>query len=139
MLRRLLEFFRPPPLPEVNLPSAPGGRGGGEVRTIGPDEGRRLMQQGLAVLVDVRDPAEWGGGVLRGARRLSYADLLAGDDCWRQFLGETDPETLLILLCRGGHRAGQAAALLAHHGYHAANGGGIGEWRRAGFEWHQII
>lgn len=139
MLRKLIHYFRPPPLPEVDLPYAPGGRGTGSVRTVQPYEGRRLMRNGLAVLIDVREPAEWGDGVIRGARRFCYTDLIRAEPDWTRFLSELDPETEIILYCRNGERAGRVAAILARHGFRAANGGGIDAWVRAGFEFLQII
>lgn len=139
MFRQLLEFFRPRPLPEVELPFAPGGTGTGTVRRVQPEEGRRLMRQGLAVLVDVREPAEWGNGVIRGARRLCYSELVRGEEAWCRFLRELDPETEIILYCKNGPRAGRAAAILSRQGFRTANGGGIDDWVRAGFEFLQII
>lgn len=74
-----------------------------------------------AVLIDVRSPAEFGGGHVQGAHSLPL-ERLAHD------LGRIAPDTSapLILYCRSGARSGAALRQLQALGYtQAVNGGSV--------------
>jgi glyoxylase-like metal-dependent hydrolase (beta-lactamase superfamily II)/rhodanese-related sulfurtransferase len=76
------------------------------------------------VVLDVRQPLEWGWGRIPGSRRIFVGDLPARLD----ELPRTEP---VWVICSNGHRASIAASLLARAGITARliGTGGVGEWR----------
>lgn len=102
------------------------------VTSIPPAEAAARVQAGAAVLVDVREPAEWAEtGVVASAHLLALSDLRGERAQWRTFL-ENNRDKELILYCRSGNRSGQAARLLATEGFRVANAGGLRDWVAAG-------
>ncbi len=105
---------------------------GAEVPKISPIDAAQLVANGSAVLVDVREPAEWGEtGVVTGAALLPKSDFDGDRKLWRDFLAQTGDKQL-ILYCRSGKRAGTVAAELARQGRQVANAGGFKDWQDAG-------
>jgi rhodanese-related sulfurtransferase len=96
-----------------------------------PEEAAKRVAAGTAVLVDVREPAEWAGGVVASATLLPLSDLRGDRKAWAPFL-EANKGKELILYCRSGNRAGQAATVLAAEGRVVANAGGFPAWEAAG-------
>ena len=105
--------------------------GGPGVRRVAPAEAAQLVADGKAVLIDVREPDEWAGGVAAPAVLLALSDLTGPRQTWKPFL-EKNRDQELILYCRSGSRSGRAAQLLAAEGYRTANAGGFNDWARAG-------
>jgi rhodanese-related sulfurtransferase len=103
-----------------------------EVPKISPADAAHLVAAGSAVLVDVREPAEWAEtGVVTGAVLLPKSDFDGAQTLWKEFLAKTG-DRQLILYCRSGHRAGVVAAALADKGRKVANAGGFKDWQAAG-------
>jgi rhodanese-related sulfurtransferase len=99
--------------------------------TLPPDEAARRVAAGTAVLIDVREPGEWEGGVVRGALLLPLGDLQGARSLWAGAL-KTHADKELILYCRSGNRAGIAARLLARENFRVANAGAFAAWKDAG-------
>ncbi|HEY0865500.1 MAG TPA: rhodanese-like domain-containing protein [Lacunisphaera sp.] len=93
---------------------------------------KAALQSGTAVLVDVREPGEWRGGVARQAVLLPLSDLRGSRAQWRSFL-EKNPGKKLLLYCQSGTRSGLAAAQLRGEGVDAVNVGSLRDWDRAGW------
>jgi rhodanese-related sulfurtransferase len=93
---------------------------------------RAALQSGAAVLVDVREPGEWRGGVAKQAALLPLSDLRGPRAQWRAFL-EKHPGKKLLLYCQSGTRSGLAAAQLRGEGVDAVNVGSLRDWDRAGW------
>src|SRR6266508_3210409 len=76
------------------------------------------------VVLDVRQPLEWGWGSIPGSHRIFVGDLPAG-------LAELPRTEPVWVICSNGHRASIAASLLARAGITARliGTGGVGEWR----------
>jgi rhodanese-related sulfurtransferase len=99
--------------------------------SVDPAGAAARVAAGTAVLIDVREPGEWAGGVAEPALLCSLGDLRGARDRWKAVLEEhRDKE--LILYCASGARSGVAASLLRAEGFHAVNAGGFGDWRAAG-------
>jgi rhodanese-related sulfurtransferase len=98
---------------------------------IEPAEALARVEAGSAVVVDVREPSEWEGGVVEGALLLPLSDLRGGRNVWAAALEEHGGKEF-ILYCRSGRRSGIAAGILGGEGIEATNGGGYGAWTRAG-------
>jgi len=90
------------------------------------------VKSGSALLVDVREPSEWRGGVARQAALLPLSDLRGSRTQWRTFL-EEHPGKRLLLYCQSGTRSGMAAAQLRGEGIDALNAGSLRDWDRAGW------
>jgi len=100
---------------------------------VDPGECIPRIRQGGAVLVDVREPPEWQGGVAKGALLLPLSDLMGPRERWRGALARL-PGRELILYCAMGRRAGMAARVLSTEGVRAVNAGGLTDWAAAGWE-----
>lgn len=103
-----------------------------EVQKIAPADAAKLVADGKAILVDVREPAEWAAtGVAAPAVLLAKSDFDGAQREWKPFL-EKNAGQQIILYCRSGHRAGVIGAALAEKGVKVANAGGLKEWTDAG-------
>lgn len=103
-----------------------------EVATITAPEAARLVAAGKAVLVDVREPAEWAEtGVAAPAVLLAKSDFDGAQKDWKPFL-EKHAGQEIILYCRSGNRSGKVAAVLAEKGLKVANAGSLKDWQAAG-------
>lgn len=84
------------------------------------------MQDGQALLVDVRGDDEWNGGHAKNAVNLSVDRIMQGE------LPTKDTGTKLYLYCASGGRAGMAANYLKSKGFETENLGGLNSWKSAG-------
>lgn len=100
-------------------------------RAAPADVGARI-RAGTAVLVDVREPGEWTGGVAELAALLPLSDLQGPRARWAPFLAQLDGREILVY-CASGMRSGFAAKQLASEGHRALNAGGLGEWENSGW------
>lgn len=91
----------------------------------------QLMNREDALVIDVRDPGEYGAGHILGAKSVPLARLEAG---------EVPAEVVkrknrsVIVYCERGDRAEKAAAALRKQGFEKAVSlaGGLAAWRQAG-------
>ncbi len=104
-----------------------------EVATLSPTEAAKLVADGKAVLVDVREPSEWAeSGVAAPAALLPKSEFDAGlIGEWKEFLAKVGDKQI-ITYCRSGRRSGAVAAALAEKGHKVANAGGFKDWQAAG-------
>jgi len=99
---------------------------------LSPGEAAERIRRGEAVLVDVRTPGEWAGGVARSAVLLPLQDLTGPRAQWKPFLAGAAGKDLL-LYCASGARSGVAARILAGEGFRAFNTGGLPGWVASGW------
>ncbi|WP_313253834.1 rhodanese-like domain-containing protein [Stenotrophomonas acidaminiphila] len=106
-----------------------GGRGA----QLTAHEARARMQRG-AVLVDVREPAEFARGHAPGARLLPLSHIRAGVAGALETLDLPDAPHELLLICHSGMRSRIAqAALAGHPRVRCVNvAGGMQAWAAAG-------
>lgn len=103
-----------------------------DVQKISPADAAKLVADGKAVLVDVREPSEWAEtGVAAPALLLAKSDFDGAQKDWKPFL-EKNAGKEIILYCRSGNRSGKVAAALAEKGVKVANAGGFKDWAEAG-------
>ena len=103
-----------------------------EAPSVTPAEAAQRVAAGKALLIDVREPAEWEAtGVAAPAYLLALSDLRGERREWKAFLA-ANKERELLLYCRSGNRSGQAANLLAQEGFKTVNVGGFAAWQKAG-------
>src|SRR6478736_9480309 len=103
------------------------------VEKISPTEAAKLVADGKAVLIDVREPAEWlESGVAAPAALLPKSEFDSGRAGeWKDFLA-TVGDKQIITYCRSGKRSDIVAAALAKEGHTVANAGGFKDWQAAG-------
>jgi rhodanese-related sulfurtransferase len=105
-------------------PMVGGGMGGGALSTA---DAVRLLNQQKAVLIDVREPAEFAAGHAAGARNIP----LAGLDGAKAL--PSNKALPLVVVCATGARSSRAVAQLRKAGYtqvHSLSGGNAA-WRDA--------
>jgi len=93
------------------------------------EEVQAQLKSGEAILVDVREPAEYEDERIPGAFLMPLG-LLHGD----QFPAPSN--TRIILMCHLGGRSAQAADMLMQSGHKTVHhlGGGIEAWKAAGLK-----
>jgi len=108
------------------------------VENIAPARAAQLVADGKAVLVDVREPAEWlESGVASPAVLLPKSEFDAGRlGEWKDFLTKVGDKEIIIY-CRSGKRSGAVAEALAKEGHKVANAGGFKDWQAAGLPTRQ--
>jgi rhodanese-related sulfurtransferase len=95
---------------------------------VDPARATQLINREDALVIDVRDPGEYGAGHILGARNLPVARLDEKADLGKR------KDRPLIVYCDSGARASKAAAALRQQGYtQVVNlAGGLGAWQAAG-------
>ena len=92
---------------------------------VDPEQARDMLGQG-AILLDVREDAEWRTGHAPKARHIPLSRPPAR-------LRDLPPNRTVVTVCRSGARSARAAALLAREGREVVNlSGGMRAWARAG-------
>ncbi len=103
-----------------------------DVPKLTPTDATKRVEEGKAVLVDVREPKEWAEtGVAAPAVLLPKSDYDGAQKQWKEFLANVGSKQV-ILYCRSGHRAGVIGTALAGKGVNVANAGGMKDWIAAG-------
>lgn len=89
-------------------------------------EARRRQADGALVL-DVRESAEWAGGHVPEARHIPLSQLTPR-------LGELPKDRDLLVICRSGNRSARAVELLRRSGFARVTNvaGGVSAWATAG-------
>ncbi|ABU79496.1 thiosulfate sulfurtransferase GlpE [Cronobacter sakazakii] len=92
---------------------------------INVEEAHQKLQQGNAVLVDIRDPQSYAMGHTPGAFHLTNATLPA-------FMQQTDFDVPVLVMCYHGNSSKGAAQYLLHQGYDQVYSvdGGFDAWHR---------
>ena len=94
-------------------------------RTINHAQARAALDEG-AILLDVREPAEWRSGHAPAARHIPLGQL-------SNRIGDLPADREIITVCRSGMRSAQAAKLLSAHQLRVSNlRGGMNAWAAAG-------
>jgi rhodanese-related sulfurtransferase len=97
------------------------------IHALSPREAQELMAQGEVEIVDVRDPREWSGGHLPGARHVPLDRLRAAPKAALSHDG-------VIFVCAAGVRSQAAARLAEAEGFTRVYNltGGTRGWANAG-------
>lgn len=109
------------------------------VEKITPAQAAQLVADGKAVLIDVREPAEWlESGVAAPAVLLAKSEFDAGRlGEWKDFLAKVGDKQI-ITYCRSGKRSDVVATALEKEGHKVANAGGFKDWQEAGLPVKQV-
>ena len=84
---------------------------------ITPAQAKALMDEGKAVVVDVRSPKEYAAGHIQGSVNVPLDTLVAG----QKLEAAPDLNQKLLVHCRSGVRAEQASRILVETGYTVVN------------------
>jgi len=100
---------------------------GGIGAALSTSDAVRLINQEKAVLIDVREPAEFASGHAAGARNVPLSTLDAAKNL------PTNKAVPLVVVCASGARSSRAAAQLRKAGYSSVHSlaGGTAAWRSA--------
>jgi rhodanese-related sulfurtransferase len=100
----------------------------GRVADVTPAQAVQLINRRDALVLDVRAPAERGGGHIPHARHLPFSELKERVDELRQF-----KERPVVVSCQWGAQATVACATLKKNGFNEVFvlRGGINAWRDA--------
>lgn len=92
-----------------------------------PQQANELLSQGGVEIVDVREPHEWSGGHIKGARLLPLEQLRANPKA-------ALPRDGVLFVCAAGTRSQTAARIAASVGLTKVYNltGGVRGWVRAG-------
>ncbi|HSJ98121.1 MAG TPA: rhodanese-like domain-containing protein [Myxococcota bacterium] len=102
--------------------------GGGAARQVGTLEATRLMNQGPALVLDVREPKEFAAGHLPRARHIPVRELGGRVGEIAKFKDKP-----VIVTCQSGTRAAAACRLLRKSGFTnvVQLKGGLAAWQQA--------
>jgi rhodanese-related sulfurtransferase len=85
-----------------------------------------LLARGEAIMLDVREPAEWNAGRIADALHIPMAELGRRHH-------ELPRDRTIVAVCRSGNRSRTVTQALRRAGYDAENlDGGLKGWQRAG-------
>lgn len=99
--------------------------GGSNKSRMKPQDAQALIESG-AVLVDVREPAEWKAGHAPQAVHIPLSQLPSK-------LSKLSKDKQIVTACKVGGRSARAAAMLRKNGYDVVDmSGGMMAWARAG-------
>jgi rhodanese-related sulfurtransferase len=99
------------------------------VQALTAEQAHELISRGEVDVIDVRDPAEWLGGHIEGARLVPLAQLQASPKSALR-------QDRVVFVCAAGVRSQTAARVAVNHGFktvYSLNGGTRG-WVKAGFQ-----
>jgi rhodanese-related sulfurtransferase len=107
-------------------PAVRRGTGGPSISTL---QATLLINQQNALVLDVREAAEYEKGHVLNARHIPVEDLAARSAEMEKYKSKP-----VIVVCESGNRADRAAAALRKQGFEQAVSlsGGVAAWRQAG-------
>lgn len=98
------------------------------------DTVKKNVQEGQAVIVDVREPKEWEEGHLQGAILMPSSKLKVEEDL-AELVKQLDKKKIIYTHCRAGGRAATCAGILKKQGFDVrALKPGYEDLIKAGFE-----
>jgi rhodanese-related sulfurtransferase len=97
---------------------------------VNPAQATQLINREDALVLDVRDPGEYGSGHILGAKNVPLSRIAAGGS----EIAAKRKDKPVIVYCDNGNRSTKAAAALRSQGYaRVVNlSGGLGAWQQAG-------
>jgi rhodanese-related sulfurtransferase len=95
-------------------------------KEISPVAASQYQKDG-ALMLDVREPAEWDAGHISGAVLIPLGELPSR-------LNEIPKDREIVVVCRSGNRSASGRDILLNAGYASVTsmGGGMNQWATAG-------
>lgn len=102
------------------------------ISDISPAEANKLVEEGKAVLIDVREKSEvQASGLAKPAIWLPLSEIKNESDHYKNTLKALDKEKVVIFYCASGGRASAMEKKFAEMSYKTKNAGGFSEWTAA--------
>ena len=95
-----------------------------EAEKISPNAAIRMLEEGKAVVLDVRTDMEYSEERIPGSIHLDWFEMT--EDRVEKAL--PDREKTVLVVCRSGRRSAPAASRLEEYGYTVRDAGGLLEW-----------
>jgi rhodanese-related sulfurtransferase len=101
--------------------------GGGP--SVSATQATQLINREEALVIDVRDPGEYGAGHIIGAKNVPLSRIQAGSE-----IAAKRKEKPVIVYCDNGNRSSKAASALRSRGFSkvVSLSGGLAAWQQAG-------
>lgn len=98
--------------------------------SVNPSQATQLINREDALVLDVREPGEYSGGHILGAKNVPLSRIDSGG---AELAGKRKDRPVIVC-CESGHRSARAAAVLKGQGYTKVLNlaGGIAAWQQAG-------
>jgi rhodanese-related sulfurtransferase len=98
--------------------------------SVNATQATQLINREDALVIDVRDPGEYGAGHILGAKNIPLSQIDSGG---AEIAGKRKDKPLIVY-CDNGRRSAKAAATLKTRGYTRVLNlaGGLGAWQQAG-------
>ncbi len=98
------------------------------VVAVNPSRALQLINHEDAVIIDVRDAAEFKAGHISNAKHISHSELKDRLKELNKFKNKP-----VLLYCKAGNRAGASGAFLKKQGFDSVNtlSGGLNAWLNA--------
>lgn len=104
----------------------------GKTRDMDAKEAFGMLQNRLAILVDVREAEELKEtGIADGAIWMPTSKISENHADWIAFKKNLKKDQQVILYCRSGARSGRIAGMLSAEGFNTANMGTFQSWADA--------
>jgi len=98
-----------------------------------PEEARKLVVEGKAILVDCREEQELKDtGTAEGAQWMPLSAMLDDTPEWQKFRAALPSDKQIFVFCKSGMRSGRMSEFLCCGSFQAVNLGGFGSWKDAG-------
>ncbi|HBB43973.1 MAG: Rhodanese domain protein [Parcubacteria group bacterium GW2011_GWA1_44_13] len=100
------------------------------MNNILPEEAHKIIQNGKAVVIDVRTPSEFADGHIPGAKNFDIYD-----STFEETIRGLKSDTIYVVNCQSGGRSAKACAKMQELGLVGAMNleGGFIAWKKAGF------
>ena len=97
--------------------------------SVTPSQATQLINREDALVLDVREPGEYGAGHIIGAKNAPLSRIDSGAE-----IAGKRKDRPVILYCESGNRSAKATAALKAQGYTRVLNlsGGLGAWQQAG-------
>ena len=101
-----------------------------EIKEITPEEAKRMVEEGKAILLDVRTREEYEEKHVEGSINIPLHEL---EERINEIKGK---DVVILCFCRSGNRSYMACKILKMYGFKEIYNvmGGITAWERAGFK-----
>lgn len=99
------------------------------MNNISPEEAQKIIENGKAIVIDVRTPEEFADGHIPGARNINIYD-----ENFPVIVRGLAPDTVYIVNCQSGGRSAKACTMMHEFGLVESMNllGGITAWKKGG-------
>jgi rhodanese-related sulfurtransferase len=104
----------------------------GDLGKIDPLSANKLFTEKKAIIVDVREPREQKGGMVKSALSVPLSTMKNNNDEWEKIVKTFPKDKTVVVYCGIGAHAEIVGLELAKKGYKVLNMGGFDSWVQEG-------